>query len=340
MITRRDIMTGIMPALVGFGTDGYGASTYGGGTGPVTTRTRIYWYAASYGAHPRHPNSIRVVAQILSAGGSGMGSRPNMSFTQSELPIAYAMYGRKGNPSCWDTYPARTCTATDGETFSWPNNPFYPVWDNPVFVTSNQAQLWFVHGPTLTQNTFKLSQYPYAAPGVTTPYAPQNWGGPVTLELNAYRYAVQGGNGGGVIGDQAIAGGVNGFYSEQPYPSSIYKYGSEGQNMLGAGGCGGGSPWGGGGAPQIGGSQGNAGTNLLGGGGSGAGFMNPDGSYPISQWGPGGGAGGSLGEIECDLKPFYYFNAGAAVAGGNAGAGGFKGGDSGHGVIIVREFFV
>jgi hypothetical protein len=260
-----------------------------------------------------------------------------MDFSSTDLP--YGLYGGKGGPSCWDTLPAHSCTASDGVTFSWTGHGL--VNDQPVFVTGSQSTLWYVYAPTA--NTFQLSTNPYTAPGVVTPftpaYGPHNFGGPVTLELNPYRYAVLGGNGGGVIGDQAIPGAPVGFYGEAPHPSSFYFYGNCGENQLGVGGRGGDGGLGCGGATvQVGGSPGNDGYNIQGGGGSGAGFMS-GGWYPINQFGPGGGAGGTLGEIECELKPWYYFNAGAGGGAGAAGVGGYAGGHGGHGVVIVTEYF-
>lgn len=289
------------------------------------------------GTHPTHPKATAVTAEIISAGGSGMGSRPNMSFSQGDLPIAYAMYGRKGGTSCVDVLPAKIATVeADGQTITWAGHGFTDDW--PMFVTGNQSTLWYVLGGSITANSFKLSAYPYTAPGVTTPYVPHTFGAG-TLEFNAYAHCVLGGNGGGIIGDQPLPGAPIGIYfGNKPYPRSMYWYGSQGQNILGGGGAGGGSYKGGGGAPQIGGLYGNAGQNLQGGGGSGAGFMDPiTGWYPITQWGPSGGAGGTAAEISLPLKPFYKFNGGLGQLGGEPGIGGHRGGDGGHGIVLFKE---
>src|SRR4051812_34193972 len=125
---------------------------------------RVSIYSASAGAHPAHtsPSPVRVSVRIVSAGGGGMGSRPNMDFSSTDLP--YGLYGGKGGPSCWDTLPAHSCTASDGVTFSWTGHGL--VNDQPVFVTGSQSTLWYVYAPTA--NTFQLSTNPYTAPGVVT----------------------------------------------------------------------------------------------------------------------------------------------------------------------------
>ena len=294
-------------------------------------RYSLYLGAAT---HPTHPNATAVTALILSAGGSGMGSRPNMNFASNDLP--YAMYGRKGEPSCVDTLPPQSVTvASDGQTIPWTNHGL-PA-DHVVFMTGNQSVLWYVFAPTA--DSFKLSQYPYNPPGVTTPHVPYTFGSGAALEINAYEMCVGGGSGGGVIGDQPLPGPPTRIYfGNVPYPRSIYWYGSQGQNILGGGGAGGGSFKGGGGSPQIGGSSGNDGTNLLGGGGSGAGFMDPITHwYPITQWGPSGGAGGTAAEISLPLKPSYKFNGGLGQLGGDPGIGGFRGGNGGHGIVLFIE---
>lgn len=288
------------------------------------------------GTHPTHPKAYAVEALILSAGGSGMGSRSNMNFSSSDISIAYSMYGRKGEPTCVDVLPPQSVTvASDGQTIPWVNHGL-PA-DHVVFVTGNQTVNWYIYGPTA--DSFKLSQYPYNPPGVTTPHVPYTFGSGVQLELNAYEMCVGGGSGGGIIGDQPLPGPPTRIYfGNAPYPRSIYWYGSQGQNILGGGGAGGGSFKGGGGSPQIGGMNGNAGTNLQGGGGSGAGWMDPEtGFYPIWQWGPSGGAGGTAAELSLPLKPSYKFYGGLGQQGGNPGVGGFRGGDGGHGIMLFKE---
>lgn len=286
------------------------------------------WYAASHGAHYRNPNSVRVAVRILSGGGGGMGSRPNMDFSESDPP--YALYGGVGGPSCWDTLPTNFCVNLDGVTFAWANHPLHV--DNPVFFSANQGQLWYVFGPSMTEHTFQLSAVPYSPPRPGfIDYVPHQFG-PGVYQVNAYRYAVLGGGRGGVVGDQPIPGQIIGL-------DNNYFYGSCGDVALGAGGRGGDSPLGGGACAQVGGSNGNDGNNNQGGGGSGAGFYGSDGLYPKNQYGPSGGAGGTMADIECELKPFYNFHAGMGGVGGMAGAGGWRGGNGGNGIIIVREYF-
>lgn len=330
-------MTGIMTALTGFGTDG--VSAYGGEIGMIIQPPDRYSiYAATVGAHPTHPQAIAVTAFIMSGGGSGMGSRPNMNFSASDLP--YAFYGRKGGPACVDVMPARTViVASDGQTIPWPAHGFQS--DQPLFVTGNQSQLWYVHGTTITPNSFRLSPVAYMPPNIPDIYIPHAFGAGVQLELNPYAHCTLGGDGGGIIGDQANPGKPIGIYfGNTPYPHSMYWYGSHGDNALGCGGRGGGGggPYGGGGGvSQIGAEIGNAGIDLQGGGGSGAGFLHSDGSYPIDQFGPGGGAGGTAAEISLPLKPSYMFNAPGFAIGGEPATGGFRGGNGGMGLVMFKE---
>jgi hypothetical protein len=297
---------------------------------------RVFWYAlTSHGVHTSHPNAYKIRATIISGGGGGMGSKPDMSFLDSS---AYAMYGQKGGAACWDTLPEQPVHLA-GSLVTWPGHGL--VADQPVFWTPNPNWLLYVYGPSVTADTFQLSIYPYAAPGVTTPYQPYDFGYSGDFLLNVYRHAVLGGNGGGGIGDQAIPGSAIGIYSGDGYspPRSRYQYGGCGSNALGAGGRGGALFGSGAGAEQIGGSDGNPGMNLQGEGGSGAGFVRLDGSYPVDQFGPGGGAGGTMGIIESELKESYHFHAGPAGAGGAPGPGGFRGGAGSMPLVQVEEWF-
>lgn len=302
---------------------------------------RVLWYFTGHGTFFAHPLSTRNRITLISGGGSGMGSRPNMSFSSSDIYLAYAMYGRKGGAVCWDTLPTHTVHSADGDTFVWTNHPFWnsvanaPTRpDNPVFLNGDQAQMFYVHAPSMTADTFKLSVNPYVAPGVTLPYIPYNWGQAISFDLTPYRHAVLGGNGGGVIGDQAISGLPIGlYYDGYDQPRSGYKLGGAGRNTRGAGGPGGGAS---GGVEQIGGLAGNAGYE--GGGGGGAGYLLPDGSYP-SDWGPGGGAAGTTGWVESELKEQYYWYVGPPAIGGEPGAGGFRGGGGSYPLLQIEEWF-
>lgn len=297
-------------------------------------------YGSNCGVHPTHPDAIAVEFSILSAGGSGMGSRSNMDFSEGDQ--GYELYGRKGNPSCVDIQESRIVTLdSDGMTIVWPAHNLQndqPIWvgDDPYHQT-----IFYVHAFTKTPDTFKLSVYPYTPPGVTTPYQPFNFGGGAQLKLNVYARAVLGGNPGGKIGDQPFAGAPIGIYfGNQPYPCSWYVFGGFGEHQEAAGGRGGGGggPYGGGGAcPQMGASDGNAGIDLQGGGGSGAGWMLPDGNYPWNKFGPGGGAGGTSAVGSLEVKPTYVYFAGTFVLGGEPGPGGFRGGRSGMGHVMFIE---
>lgn len=310
---------------------------------PVETELRmkdkVSIYTLNFGVHPTHTTPLpkRIIVEMISGGGGGMGSRPIMAFGQGDMP--YGMYGGKGGPCCFDTRDPQRCLNQDGTTFVWVDHKLEN--DHPVFFQGNPGTLWYVYGPTKTADTFQLAQYPYTAPGVTTPYEAHNFGAGL-YTIIVFKFAVLGGNGGGIIGDQAIPGAVIGFYiGNQPYAHSMYEYGECGHNVLCGGGAGGGSPVGGAGAVQIGGLVGNWGNDLQGGGGSGAGLeLYPPMPGAILQWGPGGGAGGSRGIVSADVKNSYIFYVGDGGTGGAAGLGGFAGGRGGRPLLKITEIFV
>ena len=64
-------------------------------------KDRISIYSATgHATHWVHqnPKPIAVSAELISGGGGGMGSRPNMSFSSADIAEAYSMYGGKVGP--------------------------------------------------------------------------------------------------------------------------------------------------------------------------------------------------------------------------------------------------
>jgi hypothetical protein len=303
----------------------------------MSTVPRTFYYSANSGVHYKHPDSIRITVRLISGGGGGMGSETDMSYGSiSEIP--YHLYGGRGGDSCWDAHPNALVTF-DGPTVHWANHGKSP--DHPIFFTStgtlpagmdDVATVLCLrphddgrHLPAFA-DSIRAAQCVAASSRCAVPGA-----GTGSHYATAYRYIVQGAGGGGIIGDQGCPNGAIGFYNEIPHPRSFFIAGASGGAIMGGGGAGGNSPWGGGAGAQIM-NNGNAGTNMAGGGGSGGGHLAK------TEYGPCGGAGGGYGEIECELKPAYYFIAGAGGAPG-ANGGEYAGGPGGNGVVIVKEYF-
>lgn len=139
-----------------------------------------------------------------------------------------------------------------------------------------------------------------------------------------------GGNGGGVIGDQ----GAGGSYSPNcDGPRGFGLLGGNGSAMwlnANAGGQGGVNPFGGlAGSGYL--DDGIPGCNQTGAGGAGAG---------ASGTSPGGSGGGAGGYFEQWFPAQQYpYSVGRGGVGGPAGLGGYKGGDGGHGQIVITAFF-
>lgn len=241
---------------------------------------------------------IRVWLQGAGGGGSGNGNTNNIPYTQ---------YGYIGEPSAFgeDTFTvtinntggASAATITGTAINATCNQPFYltttgtlpsPFAANTLYYTGCPPDL------TLTANTLQASpiQWPIPLTCAVSPTRCQatntintTTAGSGTHTLHLYHYVAQGGNGGGIVGDQAVPGSYvncDGF-GPAGIVQSVGLQGSVGHNQYGmniAGGAGGGSPFGGAGG------GGEGGVNGTGAGGGGA---NPT---LTSSAGGGGASGG------------------------------------------------
>lgn len=100
----------------------------------------------------------------------------------------------------------------------------------------------------------------------------------------------------------------------------------------GIGGIGGANPIGGAASGGAGGDGANAINNTGGGGGGGS-------TSGVTNAGHGGGAGGYIRAIIPSPASSYAYSVGTAGGGQVAGAGGYKGGNGGAGVIVITEYY-
>lgn len=271
------------------------------------------------------PDATATLLRVWIQGGGGGGSGNNAS---NHIP--YSQYGRIGTPSAFGeiTYTATITNASPGIITATASNA---TCNQPFFLTTTGAlptgytanTTYYVQcgndgNPAPGANTFAGSLVQYQAPLTCAVYAPfcQNpintsSAGSGVHTLHLYRYVAQAGSGGGIVGDQAVAGSYVGCDSNGPagYVQSVGLLGGNGDNTYGiniTGSSGGAGPFGGAGTGGAGASNqtgaGGAGatptfTSSAGGGGASGGWcyivLKPSGTYPLlaASQGAGGIAG-------------------------------------------------
>lgn len=282
------------------------------------------------------PDAKLIFFRIVGGGGAGSGN-------QAANAISYDQYGFPGGPSGIGRISANV--SISGDTVTWPGHQF--VGNDPIYFDHPPApfvagQIYYVMADgSATANTFRLSATLYDIPLTTAVYAPRAQvaivaTSPGNCTGNGYMWVAFGGNGGGVVGDEANPGSY--ARADLPGPSGYVQSrgieGSTGENLYAdpghaiQGGRGGGTPFG------SGATGGTAGTNLTGVGGSGA--------YYVPGTSASGGSGAGAGSIEGWLVPDgnpIPILAGAGGVGGPGKNGGNAGGDGANGVVEIWQFY-
>ena len=278
------------------------------------------------------------------AGGGGCGSQNS----NNQPP---ALYGRRGGDSMFGLHPAQSgmFAMNPAQMDCYINGNlggskvifFDPL---PPDVTGIQADkpYWPINMVSLPTNVtkFNLSATPYSPP-----FGGQSAivGGPLitnpSLSFRRVWYGVEGGGGGGQIGDQGTPLGYWGLDEPGPdgYVQSWGKQGGPGGAGYRTGGPGGNGRWGGAGTEAFL-DFGIPAANLTGAGGGGA---APSTMPSLFDFGGTGGAAGAFGEIfMTHIEGQSYFCwAGVGGAGGPAGATGYPGGAGGHGEVLIEQHF-
>lgn len=272
------------------------------------------------------------------AGGGGYG-------TDSANSRTPARYGKRGQDTYFHTHPsvgAMFALAPDG-TVCYFGEPHGLLPDQAVFLSDIPAGVTGFAPDTpyfpinITPTTCQLSLTPSAPPfGGQSPIVAGPIGTNPMVQVSPTWYGLQGGGGGGIIGDQGTPMGYWGFDGIGPdgIVDSFAVQGGAGSACYHMGGPGGINPLGGNsGAAFL--DNGINGSNQTGAGGGGA--------APVSasfDFGGTGGAAGAYGEVWLKWTPgtSYLCQVGWGGVGGAAGPGGYKGGDGGHGLLIIAGF--
>jgi hypothetical protein len=285
-----------------------------------TVNPVIRRYVTGRGTLAITPGCTLLHVQEWAGGGGGSGIN-NTNF------IPQSQYGGRGGDGAFDTFDPVTVTITPGATttINWPGHN--KVGNQSMWFTTTGAlpsglsvgtastgTLYYIIGSSITTDTFRISSrasIPFPGdvqPEVVTS-APQSG----VHSAVAYRYIVQGGGGGGIIGDQGTPLAYIGFATDDPDNCSWAINGGSGGGTYGqnvGGGAGGGGYGGGSGQGGI----ATPGNDLMGGGGAGAGANR-------TASGGTGGASGSYGEIwKRPTKSLFNYMIGDPGTGGTAGA--------------------
>lgn len=275
----------------------------------------------------------------MRAGGGGGAGTSNQHY------IPPVQYGQRGGDTMFHLRPAVSASfnfAASGLVINGANSL---VADQAIILESVPngvgLQAYTPYYPiNVTPVSFQISVYPYTPPfGGQSPIVCAPVGQTMTIAYRPTWYGVRGGGGGGIIGDQGTPLGYWGMDGQGP-DGWVQSYGMQGGSGSGGykvGGAGGNSDAGGG-AGQSYQDNGIWGTNLTGGGGGGG---SPVVTPSPLEWGGCGGASGSWGEVYIRPEPgvMYFCLAGKGGIGGPPGAGGYWGGNGGHGLITVTSFF-
>lgn len=297
---------------------------------------------------------------IVSAAGGGMGTGRNFSFNDTTNPIPYASYGEMGGSVASDILAPLGCTLSSSVFTKTahgllPNQCIFCETADVITGGPEGLQPYHVHGETLTANTFKLADKPFQPPGLPPfPHVPKVFTGSGAVTLKPFRLTLNGGCGGGPIGDQ---GGGNGPIFIDPNSQSWAFAPKSGDCIYGGGGPGGSNPFGAGGIAQQGTLEGNHG-NFPGGGGSAGGMGTPmqpvtlvigGTTYTLQQAGMAeqvGGAGGTSGGWGIAFYPkpasgthiIRYFCGRGGLGGPPFDIYGYPGGYGADSMMLFLEF--
>ena len=310
----------------------------------MTLVPHIERYAAiRYTFMPR-AGTLWVEVRMVAGGGAG-ASTSNQHF------IPPAQYGQRGEDTLFGLHPAQVSmfamTPTGVDCYIGGLSPFKP--GQPIVIQT-------LH-PDVTGLTVDTPYYPinvvYLAGDVTkfnisaTPFSPPFGGqspiiaGPIntnpSLEFHRVWFGVQGGGGGGIIGDQGTPLGSWGF--DEPGPNGEI----QGEAYQGGTGLGAFRIGPSGGVNFMGGNDGSsyqdfgiAGVNLTGAGGGGA--PPPVGTTAPGEWAGTSGAAGAVADLTyAPVEGFVpWFQAGKGGLAQPPGPGGYIAGNGGHGMIRFR----
>lgn len=299
-------------------------------------------YSATKGVLVPREGVGLIQVRLVAPGGGGAGTS-NVHFIPPE------QYGGRGEDTLFGLHPAQTCmlAMAPGATVayvagnvSFQNGQpivfrYLPGTVTGFYVDEPYYPLDVVYDAVNDRTTFKLSAFAFSPPFGLQPLIE---GGPlfdnIVVDFHKVWYGVQGGGGGGIIGDQGTPGGSWGFPDIGPN-GEIQGEAYQGGTGLGYFRIG--PP---GGVNFMGGNSGASyqdfginGVNLCGSGGGGA--PPPVGTTAPGEWSGTSGAAGAVADLWYvpteGFIPWFYVGSGGQ--GGPAGNGGYLGGYGGHGML-------
>ena len=301
-------------------------------------------YAAIRHTFTARPGTLWVEIRMVAGGGAG-ASTSNQHF------IPPSQYGQRGEDTLFGLRPAQ------GSMFAMTPTGVDCYVSGPPSFKPGQPIVIRILPPGVTGLAIDTPYYPinvaYLAGDVTkfnisaTPFSPPFGGqspvvaGPIgtnpSLEFHRVWFGVQGGGGGGIIGDQGTPLGSWGF--DEPGPNGEIQ-GEAYQGGTGLGdfriGPAGGVNFMGGNAGSAYQDFGIAGVNLTGAGGGGA--PPPVGTTAPGEWAGSSGAAGGVADLSyVPVEGFIpWFQAGKGGLAQPPGPGGYIAGNGGHGMVRFR----
>lgn len=301
-------------------------------------------YAANRSTFTARPGTLWVEVRMVAGGGAG-ASTSNQHF------IPPAQYGQRGEDTLFGLRPVQTgmfaMTSTKVDCYISGPSPFKPGQPIVFRILPGDVTGLAIDTPYYPINVellagpvtkFNISATPFSPPfGGQVPII----AGPLTtnpsLDFHRVWFGVQGGGGGGIIGDQGTPLGSWGF--DEPGPNGEI----QGEAYQGGTGLGDFRIGPSGGVNFMGGNAGTSyqdfgisGVNLTGAGGGGA--PPPVGTMAPGEWsGTSGAAGGVADLTYTPVEGFIpWFQAGKGGLAQPPGTGGYIAGKGGHGMIRFR----